>query len=101
MFANPTQPGSHPPGFIHHRLNVDANFPLSAWPLFFSPGKQRAKFSGHDIVVVVTPRVTRDFTGFAAVLVFVWSEVVESHDHHGLGWRKQFARVGALVRVAG
>src|SRR5438132_4121937 len=100
MFADPAHSGAHRPGFVHDRLNIDAYFAFGLRSLPFDPREQGTQFVADYFVIIVAPRITRDFAGSRIVPMPMRRVVVQRDDDHGTGRRKTLARVGALVSLA-
>src|SRR6185369_791586 len=81
MLTQPTQPGAHCPRFVHHRLNIDTHFPLCTRLMLLDPRKQRYKLLFDDVVIIVAPRITRDFSCCRTLLVLVRRKVVERNNY--------------------
>ena len=58
MLSEPAQAGAHGPGFIHRRLNINADLSFHRRFLFTNPRQQRREFRLHHIVIIVAPGVT-------------------------------------------
>src|SRR6185369_8409771 len=81
VFPEPTQTRAHGPGFIHRRLDVDADLSFGSRFLLSDPRKQRRKFLFDYVVVIISPRVAGDFPCRWTLLVLMRREVVESDDY--------------------
>src|SRR5690349_17401620 len=81
MLTEPTKSRTHSPRLVHRRLNVDAHFPFRTRLLLLDPREQRHEFLFDDVVIIVAPRITRDFSGGCRLLVLVRREVIE-RDHY-------------------
>src|SRR5437762_4513393 len=51
-------------------------------------------------MIVVTPRITRDFAGGRVVLMRMRGVVIQSHSDNRFRFGKNLSRIGALLRVA-
>src|ERR1051325_2753456 len=102
MLAQPTQSRAHGPCLVHCRLNLDTRFPRRTRLLLANPCQQRRQFLFNYVVIVVSPRIARDFPGGGTVLMMlVWCEVVERDDDDRTRSGKDLERAEALLHVAG
>src|SRR5256885_9809528 len=100
MLADPAEARAHGPSLVHHRLNVNANFPDRLRPLGSNPSEQRFQLFADHIMIIVAPRVTRNLSGRGIIRVFIRSKIIErDDDDRARFWKKQ-ARVSALLWVA-
>src|ERR1043165_8000852 len=102
MLAQPTQSRAHRPRFIHCRLNINTHFTRRTRLLLPNPCQQRRQFLFNYVVIVVSPRIARDFPGGGTVLMMlVWCEVVERDDDDRARSEKSLDGREALPHVAG
>src|SRR5215204_5521623 len=99
MFADPAQPSTLSPSFIHHRLNINTDLARSLWVLLLDPCKQVGKFRAKHIMIVIAPRITRNLTGIELVFMFCRSVIVKSHHNYGSNFGEELTRVGAQIGV--
>src|SRR5690242_21672638 len=90
MLTEPTESGTHGPRLVHRRLNVHTYFTFGTRFLFLDPREQRQEFLFDDVVIIVAPRITRDFSGRKIRLVLVRRKVVERDDDDRARLRKDF-----------
>jgi hypothetical protein len=100
VLADPAKPRSDSPSLVHQRLNVHAGFALCGGTFIFNPREQFFEFAADDIVIIVAPRVARDFTVRRVCVVCVRREIVEREDDDGARIREHLARVCASLRLA-
>ncbi len=101
MFSKPTESRAHRPRLVHHRLNINTHFSLGARLLLANPRQQWQQFFLDYLVIVVSPRITRDFSCAGILLMLVRREVVECDDYDWACRRKDLKRADALLHVAG
>src|SRR5260370_4873875 len=61
VLADPAKTGARSPRLIHHWLNIDADFALRFRRLVSDPLQKRTQFIADDFVIIISPRVARDF----------------------------------------
>src|SRR5258708_15644637 len=64
VLTHPAKPRAHGPGFVHCRLNIDADFAFSLGPLLFNPRKKFAQSLTDNFVIIVAPGVSGDLAGY-------------------------------------
>src|SRR6266705_1687181 len=57
VLSDPAQSGPRSPGFVHHRLNVNADFACRFPVSLFDPRKQRTQLVADDLVIVIAPGI--------------------------------------------
>src|ERR1043165_6369319 len=77
VLAYPAKPCARGPGFVHQGLNVHANFSFRFRPSLLNPREQGFQLVAHHVVIIITPGVTRNFSGRALAHVLVRRVIVE------------------------
>src|SRR5687767_4437409 len=100
MLTQPAEASAHGPCLVHHRLNINTNFSLRLRIMFFDPRKQSAEFSRHNVVIIVAPRIARNFSGRWILFVLMRCVVVERDNYNRSRLRKDLTRADAFFDIA-